>query len=339
MEKLNITKIARKLNLSKTTVSRVFNNRPHSGISPSTRQKVLTAIHEMGYEPNLSARALAGGKTHVIGAMMVNINNPFASGFVSSMETVAREAGYHVILCNSHGSCERECEEVRMLRQRGVEGLVIEHLGSADYLLQLRQAEYPFVLLDRCLEVPWADYVTFDDVEGGFLAAKALIEAGRKKIAHLTGPAAMLVTQDRLAGFKLALKTAGLPENPEWVIHAERFEDQPAGLVCARKLFDLPNRPDAVFCADDYLALGVLQAAAEHGLSVPQNLAVIGYNDLLFCPWTAVPLASVHLDTAELGRQAAELLLKKIETGSPSINLQAIKIPPKIVKRASLGNV
>jgi LacI family transcriptional regulator len=145
------------------------------------------------------------------------------------------------------------------------------------------------------------------------------------------------VTQDRLAGFSLAMKTAGLPENPEWIVHAERFEDQPVGLACARKLLDLPSRPDAVFCADDYLALGVLQAAAERGLRIPQDLAVIGYSDFLFCPWTAVPLASVHLDTAELGRQAAELLLKKIETGSPSLNPQAIKIPPRVVSRASQG--
>jgi LacI family transcriptional regulator len=241
-----------------------------------------------------------------------------------------------VILCNSHGSFEREYEEARMLRQRGVEGLVIEHLGSADYLFKLREAGYPFVLLDRCPEAPWADYVTFDDVEGGFLATQALIDAGRTKIAHIAGPESSLVAQDRLAGFRLALKTAGVPENPDWVIHAGGFEDHRPGLDCAQKLFDLPDRPDAVFCFDDFLALGVLQAAAERGLRVPQDLAVIGYNDASFCPWTAIPLASVHVDTAELGRQAGQLLLEKIENGSDRVKHQEIKIPPKVVNRASL---
>jgi LacI family transcriptional regulator len=342
MPKFSLAQIARRVNVSKSTVSRVFNDYPNSGISDETRQRVLTAVKEMGYEPNLSARALRHARTHVIGAIIINVNYSFTSGYILAMERVTRQMGYHVILCNTRESPDREIEEIRMLRQRGVEGLIIEHVGpSCDHLVELAKEHYPFILLDRCEGATELDYITFDDEEGGRLATEELIRAGRKRIAHIAGPEFKLLAQDRLAGYRRALLDADLPADPEWVVRVANptgVDDLRMGRRAAEKLLDLPHRPDAIFCAWDYLALGVFQAAAARGIKIPDDLAVIGYdNQEIFCASTPVPLASVELDTNQLGNLAAELLLKKIEKGSENVEHQAIKLKPKVIVRESLG--
>ncbi|NLX03686.1 MAG: LacI family transcriptional regulator [Phycisphaerae bacterium] len=334
----SIAEIARRLKLSKTTVSRVFNDVPNSGIAPATRRRVLAAIREMGYEPNLSARALARGRTHVIGAMMIDVNNPFASGYVSAVEELAGGKGYGVLLCNTRGSGEKEREQCRMLRQRGVEGLLIEHVGPAETLRELVDEGFPFVLLDRCPQSPQFDYVTFDDVEGGRLATMALIDAGRTKVAHIAGPQAVLPAEDRLIGYREALDEAELPWRDDYVVWVDRHENPDDGEHAADRLLDLPSPPDAVFCYSDHLALGVFRAAARRGVRVPHDLAVIGCDDLPFCPWTAVSLASVRLNTRQLGHESAGLLLEKIERDDArGPGSRRILIKPEVVHRESLG--
>jgi LacI family transcriptional regulator len=344
-----ITEIANRLQLSKTTVSRVFNNAPNSRISAATRKRVWEAIEKTGYEPNISARALARAKTHVIGTLFINASNPFVGEFVAATEAIASNAGYHVLLCNTRGSSEREQEECRMLRQRGVEGLIIEHFdGPADHLAKMAEAGYPFVLLDRCEQYPELDYVTFDDVEGGRLATMALIEAGRKRIAHISGPQTSIISNDRSQGYLKALNQAGLPAFPELSIRVDVFGSREVGRLAADRLLDLPDRPDGIFCDDDFIALGVFDAAKARGIRVPQDLSLIGYDDSSFCPLTAIPLASVKLDMSRLGHEATQLLLEKIESHEvlqksgitqPSGSGRSVIINPQVMKRESLGTV
>jgi LacI family transcriptional regulator len=336
MTRISISQIAESLNLSKSTVSRVFNDVPNSRIAPKTKARVLKAIREMGYEPNVSAQALARAKTHIVGLMFINSNNPFVSGFVASAEELFRKSGYHVLLCNNRGQAAIEEEECRVLRQRGVEGLIIESTGSADHLLAMMRQDYPFVLLDRCPAIPELGYVTFDDVEGGRLATEALIAAGRRRVAHIGGPKSLLVSMDRVAGYRLAIEQAGLPATDAYVVHVDRHEDVESGCRAAEHLLSLPDRPDAIFCCDDYLALGVIQAAKARGLRVPDDLAVIGYDDNLFCPWIEVPLASMMLDMGQLGLEASNILLQKIEDPG-SVEQRVVKVKPVVMPRASMG--
>jgi LacI family transcriptional regulator len=335
---LGISEIARHLNLSKTTVSRVANGVPNAGISSKTRQRVLDAIERMGYRPNVTASALAGGKTHVVAFIGQNSNNPLSSDMVWAMETVARRNGYHVILCNTRGDADIEREEIRMLRQRGIEGMVIEHQGSSDKIRELIDGGFPVVLLDRCEDLPGVDYVTFDDVEGGRLATQALIDGGRRRIAHIGGPLSSLPARDRLEGYRVAVQSAGLPLVAEWQVEASLFEDVSAGRAAAERLFSCVEKPDAIFCASDHLALGVFQAAAAHSVVVPRDVALIGYDDHSLCPWTAVPLASIRLDFKQLGDEASRLLFEKIKVSSVDDRRSpvSIKIPPQLVARASL---
>ncbi|MFA5206986.1 MAG: LacI family DNA-binding transcriptional regulator [Lentisphaeria bacterium] len=334
---LTITELAQALGLSTCTVSRALNNTPNSGLSAATRQRVLDKARKLGYRPNLSAQALVSGKTRVLGAISINANNPFMSGFIYGLEETTRQAGYHVLLCNTRGDAERERHEVAMLRQRGVEGLVIQHLGHAEHLQELAAAAYPFVLLEPCPKAPELDYVTFDDVLGGRLATRALVQAGRRRIAHLAGPDQLLCAQDRLAGYRQELRAAGLPAATSRVTRAERYEDPACGAQAMEQLLAQSPRPDAVFCFNDQLAWGAYEAIVKHGLRVPEDIALIGYDDESFSAKTAVPLASIHLDTERLGREAATILLRKIETPDAAAKPQAVKIPPTLVWRASLG--
>jgi LacI family transcriptional regulator len=334
---LTITQLAKRLGLSTCTVSRALNNTPGSGLSAATRQRVLSEAGKLGYRPNLSAQALVNGKTHVIGAISINANNPFMSGFIYGVEETARQAGYHVLLCNTRSDTERERNEVAMLRQRGVEGLIIQHIGPAEHLKQLAKGRYPFVLLAPCPQAPELDFVTFDDVAGGRMATRALLQTGRRRIAHLAGPEHILCAQDRLAGCRQELHAAGLNLPAARIVRAEHYENPACGAQAMEILLALPQRPDAVFCFNDLLAWGAYETIIKHGLRVPEDIALIGYDDESFSSKTTVPLASIHLDTERLGRDAATMLLRKIEKPDERPGPQAVRITPQLVWRASLG--
>jgi LacI family transcriptional regulator len=329
-----ITQIAEQLGLSTCTVSRVLNNTPNSRISETTQMRVREEIKRLGYQPNMSARALVTGKTHVIGAMIVNSNNPFTGGFIYAMEEVVGDAGYNVLLCNTRGDIERERNEINMLRQRGVEGLIIEHVGNPEILVSLADEEYPFILLAERPDAPELDYVTFDDAAGGRMATQALIQAGCRRIAHIASPE--WVPCNRLVGYKMALREAGLSEDPQLVIRVEKQESREIGRKAMERLLDLPNRPDGVFCVDDYLAWGAYEAIQTRGLKVPDDIAMVGYNDENFCPF--ISLSSIQLDTERLGREAAKALLEKIEKGVKNVPFHGIKVMPKLIRRQSLGS-
>lgn len=338
MERANISEIARKLNLSKTTVSRVFNNTPNSRISLATRDKVLSTIREMGYEPNLSARALAKARTHVIGVMFINISSTFVNAFVGTVEELTRERGYHVLLCNSRGTPEREKADCRMLRQRGVEGLIIEHVGSGEHLREMWSKHYPVVLTGLCKDAPEVDFVGFDEPGGAAMATRALLDIGRRRIAYIEGPGEAGAAEDRRRGYLNALAEAGAAAKSERIVTARRHEDTAAGREAAERLLALAERPDGIFCHDDLLAVGAMQAVQAAGLRVPQDIAIIGYGNNYNTPWAQIPLPSVQLDTATLGREACRVLLEKIEKG-PEAGKQQIKIKPYLVRTELLGIV
>ncbi|NLX05099.1 MAG: LacI family transcriptional regulator [Phycisphaerae bacterium] len=338
MERPGISQIASRLKLSKTTVSRVVNNTPNSRISEATRAKVLAAVRETGYTPNLSARALARARTNMIALLFVDVTNPSIGEFVMANETRAGDAGFHTILCSTRASGSREEQQCQMLRQRGVDGLIIEHLGDHRHLVRMAEDGYPFVLLGPCEEAPWLDYVGFDELEGGRMAARALVEAGRRRIAHIGGQVGYHGAEERrLQGYLDVVKSAGLRAKPEWIFRVEKHEDRAMGRQAGLRLLDLPDRPDGICCYDDFLALGVFDAARDRGVRIPEELSLIGYGDLAMCSLLPVPLASVHLDMAALGREATRVLLEKIEHGSAQDGRQGRLIAPTVVRRESLG--
>ena len=336
MSRISIDEVAKIANVSKSTVSRVLNNYPNSGISQHTRQIVIDAAKRLKFVPHLSAAALSGKKTHIIGALIIDANNPFAGGFISKIEEVIQDKGYHLILCNTRGNSERVRQESNLLIQRGIEGLIIEHVGNPGYLRDLHDNGCFFVLLDRCPEYPGFSYVTNDDTEGGRLATQALIDVGRTKIAHISGPLHFLAMQDRQKGYLKALQHADYSMNARWIINLSEMQSHNQAESAAGELFDSFDRPDGFFCSSDYFSLGVLRAAEKRGLKAGKDFSLIGYNDEAFCPWVSVPLASVRLDMERVGQNAANLLLEKIKNNDIDLTYDFFNIPPKVVPRQSL---
>ena len=189
MPTVTLSEIAKKLGVSKTTVSRAFNNSPGARISETMRTRIIETCAKAGYQPNFMARALASSRTYVIGAVFINISSPEIGQLVEAAEHVARDHDYHLLLCSTRADVQREVRECAMLRQRGVEGLIIEHVvtreSSAEHLAAMQAAHYPIVLTGRCLDAPQIDYVGFDEIGGMALATQVLLDKGYRKIAYL----------------------------------------------------------------------------------------------------------------------------------------------------------
>jgi len=333
---VTLSEIAKKLGVSKTTVSRAFNNAPGARISEKMRDRIREACEKAGYQPNFTARALASSRTYVIGAVFINISSQEIGQLVEEAEHVASDRGYHLILCSTRADLEREKRECSMLRQRGVEGLIVEHVvkpgSTGDHLQAMYAANYPVVLTGYCHDAPELDYVGFNETAGMALATQALLDKGYRKIAflgyHPDGPAC----EKRLTGYKKALKEADLSIKDEWIIRCDDWHLPPEGRRLAQKLLDLKDRPEAVICYTDHLACGVYQHFQEKGIRVPQDIAIMGYGNVRLDPWLKFPFPSVNLDMRQLGLRASQLLIQKIEENAGSQSIGSVEITPELVR-------
>ncbi len=299
----------------------------------------MRVCKELGYQPNLTAQALANARTFIIGAMFINISNPDINDFVETGEGIAREAGFHVILCNSRGDAERERNECLMLRQRGVEGLIVEHVGPVEHLVELDRDGFPLVLTGRNDKAPWLHYVGFDEVAGMYAATQTMIQSGRRNLVYLGYQPGSPACDDRRNGFRKSLQEAGIAETPDTVIPVKNGVSVAEGRAVVRRLLESPNRPDGIVCYTDYLAAGAYQAAMELHLRVPEDIAIMGYGDLPFGLMGEAPFPSVHLDLRRMGTEAATLLLNKIEKKLDADELKSIFIQPFVVRGELLGNM
>lgn len=336
MPTVTLSEIAKKLGVSKTTVSRAFNNSPGARISEKMRTRIIETCAKAGYQPNFMARALASSRTYVIGAVFINISSPEIGQLVEAAEHVASDQGYHLLLCSTRADVEREKRECAMLRQRGVEGLILEHAvvqgGSADHLSAMQASGYPIVLTGRCIDAPQLDYVGFDEIGGMALATQALLDKGYRKIAYLgyhpDGPA----SEKRVAGYKKAMREASLPVSDDMIIRCDVWDQPAEGQRLAQKFLTSANRPEAVICYTDHLAWGVHQYLNQKGIRVPDDIAIMGYGDSCPDPWLTFPFPSVHLNMRQLGLRASQLLIKKIEENAGSQSVGSVEITPELVR-------
>ena len=315
------------------TVSNVL-NRPHL-VSEATRLRVQAAIVELGFVRNETARQLRAGSSRTIAYVVLDAANPFFNDVARGVEEVARAEGMVVYLCNSNQDGLREREYLERLREQRVQGVLITPIDpGGDRLAEMAgNGGMPVVLVDCHSRDETQCSVAVDDVLGGELAIDHLLEAGHERIAFVGGPMTVQQVRDRYRGARNALERAGGAEL--MVLETEALvvgEGRRAG----ERLVALPpdERPTAAFCANDLLALGLLQAMTRLGLSVPGDLAVVGYDDIEFAEAAAVPLTSVRQPRELLGRTAARLLL---EEASDEIRHkhQQVRFRPELVVRAS----
>lgn len=323
--------VARHAGVSVTTAHRGINGK--SELGEGTRQRILDAARTLGYVPNQTARSLVSGRSLTIGMIVTDNASPVYAGIVRGVESVVKAAGYGLLLCNSADDPAEALSCLELLRSKQVDGVLItpvqSNLTELDYL---RDAQIPYVLLLRTFDATSDDAVVTDNELGGRSATALLIELGHQRIAHIAGPAHVSSARGRRAGYERALRERGITVDPDLIVHAS-FTTQ-GGYTAARDLLSRSDRPSAIFASNDMQAVGVLKAARELGLRIPDDLALVGGDDIELAEFLEVPLTTFHQPAYEIGSQGAELLLSRLdgESGEPR---QIVMTPQMIVRQSS----
>ncbi len=337
----SIRDVAALAGVSVGTVSNVL-NRPDR-VSATTRERVTEAVDKLGFVRNESARQLRAGNSGMIGLVVLDAGNPFFTDVASGAEQVISEAGYSLMLANSAEEPSREARHLELFERIRAEGVLVSPVDAASgALARLRERGVPVVLVDRGAELTHECSVSVDDVAGGRLAAAHLLAQGHQRIAVVGGPASLRQVTERRAGAQEAV--AGFADgNGRWA----RLEVVPtAALTIAegrRVGTELagrpaPERPSGIFALNDLLALGLLQSLTLAGLRVPEDIALIGYDDIAFAAAATIPLSSVRQPRADLGRRAAELLLEEVRPAeTPHVHEHVVFTPELVARASTLG--
>jgi LacI family transcriptional regulator len=328
----SIKEVAQLAGVSLGTVSNVL-NRPDL-VASSTRQRVLDAISKLGYVRNDSARQLRAGRSRQIAIVVLDVANPFFTDVVRGAEMAAEASGVMLVVCNSGQDAGRERRHLELLEEQRVRGVLITPVDDSQGsgLEKLIQRGTPVVLVDRGSGWHNRCSVAVDDVLGGRLAGTHLVERGHRRIAFVGGPLTIPQVRDRRDG--IAASIAG---TAELTVVATPSLTVSAGRAAAGKIADLAeaDRPTAVFCANDLLSLGVLQEMTLRRLRVPQDVAIVGYDDIEFAAAAAVPLSSVRQPREQLGRAATELLLEEVDDGARHEHRHVVFQPELVVRDSS----
>ena len=329
--------IARELGVSVVTVSKVIRN--HADIGEETRQRVLKRIKELNYQPNPAARALVTGRTYATGLIVPDLVHPFFAEVATGLSNVLRRKGYSLLISSSQGDPNLERQEIKRLLNRRLDALTIASTQSTvESFRRVEEQKVPYILLDRAFLGMPANFVGVDDTAVGRMATEHLIAAGCVRIAHIRGPAASTAV-GRLEGYSQALEKAGLTAFQGYVVpgRSPDVESWISGNEAMKKLLQLEARPDGVFCYNDPIAIGAIDAILEAGLRVPQDVAVIGCGNLHFDKSLRVPLSSVDQQSTAIGERAGKLVLSLIESKVPPapkcIMLEATVVPRESTNR------
>jgi len=329
--RISIKDIARRAGVSHSTVSRALRGSPL--VNPRTAERIRRLAARMGYVPNAAARSLATARTGIVGLVITTLADPFLAEIVRGVEEVALEAGYRLFLATSNADPERELAAVRALAESRVEGVIVASSRVGElYLPHLEALRVPIVLINHQREAPLIYSVASDSYQGAVLAVSYLVRLGHTRIAYIAGPPLARSNRARLAGYRDALAAAGIAPEPAWIVEGNGRPE--AGEWGIRRLLEAPQRPTAVFCYNDMTAIGALRAARVAGLRVPEDLSIIGFDDILFAAYTEPPLTTIAQPKYEMGRTAMGMLLQLLQGERVPAHLQ---LPCHLVERASCG--
>lgn len=342
LAKPTIHDIAGALGLSASTVSRALSGNPV--ISARTRERVLAKARELRYTPNGVASALRSGRSRLIGVVIPHANRAFFANIIDGVEAAAATHGYRVLVMQHHYDSAREMELVSALVNLRVDGMVVclsdDGHTDRDAYRDLMARGVPIHFVDRRVAGVDGPAVVVDDFGGGYAATAHLVERGYRRVAHLAGPTGMLIYADRARGYREALQVAGLPAADEWHVPTRSQREQGARAFAA--LWSLPpgRRPDAVFSASDFAALGLLQAALAAGVDVPGELGIVGFANEPFTEYVTPALTTVDQHTTDMGRLAAERLLAGLLPPGPAPRAKSqpggsLVLAPRLIARAS----
>ena len=327
---VTIVDVAREAGVSYATVSRVINNK--NSILPDKRARVLAAMQRLGYVPNLQARKLAGGRSHVVGLVVHDVWSSYAFEILRGIDEELAAGKYDLMLYTSRQRPSTESIYVNALSQGLADGLLLLlPSGLENYVERLREQRYPFVLIDHQGLEGGAPAVVATNYRGAYAATRYLIQLGHRRIGFITGNLSVAAARDRLAGFRQALSDHSIDADAELVQEGDFFH--PRAHARAQRLLRLDPPPTAIFASNDVSAFGVMEAAREHGFEIPRDLSVIGFDDLPQSSYMHPPLTTVRQPLEEMGRVAARLLLATIR--DPQRAPERIELPTELVVRAS----
>jgi len=329
-----IRDVAKRAGVAPITVSRVINNSGYA--SQETRARVEAAVAELGYVPNTLARSLRLRRTHTLALVLTDITNPFWTTVARGVEDTASDAGFNVIFCNTDESEAEQHKYLRVLLQKQVDGVLLVPARSTSEPIEfIQEQRTPVVVLDRRVPDAQADVVRCDSEGGAYQLVRLLLSLGHRRIGMLSGPPGVSTAEDRIAGYRRALAEAGLRGGAESVYFGEFT--QASGYEMAQRALAATPRPTALFAGNNFIAIGALRALRDAGLRVPEDVALVGFDDL---PAALViePFLTVAAQPAyEMGQRATALLLVRLSGQAPEA-YQEIVLPTEVIVRKSSGH-
>jgi len=329
---VTIKEIAEKAGVSTATVSRALNGKPD--IALETKKKILAIVKELNYTPNNIARAFVTKKTKCIGVVVADNANPFYAEIIRGIEETTMRKGYSIILCNTSEDIKREIKAIQVLKEKRVDGMIINPTQKKiEHLRALKEEGIPFVLLNRNIEELEVDCVKNDNIYGAYQATEHLIRLGHKRIGHITGPLYTSSVRERIIGYKKALATYGIPIDESLIANVSlTFQ---GGYEGALKLLKSSDPPTAIFAYSDIMAIGVIKACKELKIKIPENLSLVGYDDIEISSFIEVPLTTVRQARYTIGTIITDLLIKRIRRPKSKKPPQCIVLKPELVIRNS----
>ena len=335
MENFTIKDIAKLANVSTATVSRVINDYPY--VNEETKKRVQKIILKTDYQPNALARSLVTKKSGMIGVIVWDLASPFFSEIVREIGIECRDKNYQPIFCSTDGDNKIQEEYIELLLQKNIEGFLFAtaHMHDPQIERLVLKGHPPVVLIDRRLQTELADYVTIDNVEGAFMATKHLINHGHKRIACISGPENSSSGFERLEGYKKALTESNIPIDQNLIIPGNFL--RVGGYKAAENILSLKEKkPTAIFCSNDFMALGMLELFGKRGIRVPQDIALVGFDDINISSLHFIRLTTISSRKTNVVKNAIEILIKKISNPDDKTHY-GIKIKPKLIIRNSCG--
>ncbi len=327
----SIKDVALRARVSTTTVSHVVNRTRF--VSDPVRHEVEAAIRELNYVPSAVARSLKSNSTKTIGMLIPNCSNPYFAEIVRSVEDHCFGAGYTLILCNTDDEPHRQSAYLQALTEKRIDGMIIISTGEGkDFQRMLHGLPIPMVLLDREIDEVNCDLVETAHLQGGLMATEHLIGLGHRRIACLAGPANLNSSAQRIEGWRSALAKAGLAASPELLWHSD-FTSQ-GGFNTMQAILASPLAPTAVFVCNDLMSIGALSAAHQAGIQIPQQMSLIGFDDIELAQFASPALTTIAQPKQRIGIAAVDMVLERIQGGRIQAR-QVILLPELIVRNST----
>ena len=327
-----IKQVAASSGVSSATVSHVLNGTRF--VSDAVTEQVQKAMKELNYRPNALARSLRSGHTHTLGLILPDSANQYFAEVGHSIEIAAFEAGYSVILCNTENDFEKETFYMDVLTKKQIDGIVFVAMGErSDSLIKLAEMEIPTVVMDRDFPELEMDVVLSDNLQGGYVATQHLISLGHNRIGCIAGPAGINPSSRRVSGYIQALQAAHLAVEPDLIVNGDFHPE--SGWEIGRAMLSKSIPPTAIFACNDLMAIGVLRAASELGFQVPDDLALVGFDDIELAAYTNPSLTTIKQPKGEMGVSTLDLLLSRIKDKKTAP--RRVVLPVILVTRGSCG--